>query len=549
MARTIQYEIDVNAQQSIQTVGSLEDMLSKLNDEIRDVDTTSDSFRTLSKEIQGVNSMLEKTNLEIEGFTSQKRRQAFQGSIDIFTGGIEAFAGIATQLGLSNDEFEETITNLVAVGATANGLRTATAGLFDLREALRSSAVAQRALNLLANANPYVLLATAVLALGAAYLIFRDDTDEARIAQEDLDEAIATTKTTVDGSIDSLINLAEAQKIVAQADLLEYEAIIDKLSTDEATREYAKTRAAERQAEIDGLDATISSLRTERTVRSESSKAEEEERRIRQERIEDLKDEIALYGEDGDEGGLIQIKRDLLVEELALATTLKEQRDLKRQIAVLDKEAAELTQDRTRYAKSVNEIETRGIEIMEQGIETKEVDIKVTEAVTDNQVGSVDEQLGALNDFATQAAVLAEQSKGLAIAAVITNAAVAGIAAWRSWTEDGPFGQPGNTIAAVAQIAVIGLGAVQAIKSINEAGNGAAAASSLSGSPSGPTVATPRNPVAAMPPGMANNQMLAQIPINTMDLQPTVLLTPTSGPGSLESSTRANNKRNNRRRL
>ena len=35
-------------------------------------------------------------------------------------------------------------------------------------------------------------------------------------------------------------------------------------------------------------------------------------------RIEDLKDEIALYGPDDDEAGLIRLKKDLLVEELAL---------------------------------------------------------------------------------------------------------------------------------------------------------------------------------------------------------------------------------------
>ena len=278
MARQIEYDINVDASAGIQSVGSLESMLSKLNDEIRDVDTTSDSFKSLSTEIQGVNRMLEQTNREIEGFTSDKRRQAFQGSIDVFTGGIEAFAGIATQLGLSNDEFEETITNLVAVGATANGLRTATQGLFDMRDALRSSATAQRLLNVAMNANPIAILITAVVALGAAYFVFRGETEEAAEAQAELDEAIKMTTESVDGSIESLINLAEAQLTVAKADALEYEAILDKLSTDEATREYAKNRLQERNDEIDGLDATILALKAQRVVNQQAAEDDATER-------------------------------------------------------------------------------------------------------------------------------------------------------------------------------------------------------------------------------------------------------------------------------
>ena len=551
---------------------------------------------------------LENANVQIEGFTSQKRRQAFQGSIDIFTGGIEAFAGIATQLGLSNDEFEETITNLVAVGATANGIRTVTAGFFDLREALRSSAVAQRALNLVTAANPYVLLATAVLALGAAYVIFSDDTEEATKAQEELDEAISTTQKTVDGSIESLIGLAEAQIVVARADALEYQAIIDKLSTDPELREFAKGRLAERNAEIAGLEATVTALKAQRIANQDAAEQDAKDAAARQKRIENLKDEIALYT--GDEDGLIALKVKLLNEELALATTESGRRAILRQIRVLTQEVGEAEETleemrariaeekrirdekeaevqrqfeeerETRQRRELEILEAQGItqeelfderleraetedeiaeilhqralfriremtESEEEACETKE---KIDDACADNMTKNINDQIGALNDFATQAALLAEESKGLAIAAVITNAAVAGIAAWRSWTEDGPFGQPGNTIAAVAQIGIIGLGAVQAIKSINEAGSGSTApsASSFVG---GPTVATPATGQSQAPSFNTNTQSIAPNIDNIVVQQPTVLLTPTNGPGSLASTMAANDKRQQRRRL
>ena len=90
----------------------------------------------------------------------------------------------------------------------------------------------------------------------------------------------------------------------------------------------------------------------------------------------------------------------------------------------------------------------------------------------------------------------------------------------------------------------IGIAGILAAPGEKPSGGGGSASSGSSFA-AGPTVATPdvAPPQLTNADGTVNNQ-----PFMGM-MQPTVLLTPTSGPGSLESSTRANNKRNNRRRL
>ncbi|MDA8031634.1 MAG: hypothetical protein MPK62_11025, partial [Alphaproteobacteria bacterium] len=164
MARNIDYNINVDADRALSTVGQLEDNLGMLMEELRGVDRDSQAFVTLSARIQATTDELERANAQIEGFSSQRRRMALQGTIDIFAGGIEAASGLAAALGLGNEEFEAVVTNLLAVQSAANGIRTLTAGFFDLREALRGVTVAQLRFNAAALANPYVAAAVVIVA-------------------------------------------------------------------------------------------------------------------------------------------------------------------------------------------------------------------------------------------------------------------------------------------------------------------------------------------------------------------------------------------------
>ena len=175
MARDVNYNININDDGSMRTLGQLEDLASNLNEEIRGVDRSSEAFGRLTMELQEVERELMGVNSQIEGFTSDKRLEATQGIIDVFAGSIEAASGLAVQLGLNNEEFEKIVTNLLAVQQTANGIRTVAQGYTSLRRALRGVTLAQLQFNAAALANPYVLAAAVIITAIAAVVTQFDE--------------------------------------------------------------------------------------------------------------------------------------------------------------------------------------------------------------------------------------------------------------------------------------------------------------------------------------------------------------------------------------
>ena len=147
---------------------------------------------------------------------------AFQQLVDISTSTMQSFAGIA---GLSEESVEgltRTIAAMQTIGAASNtvikignalqkqsslmlGVRRAqeltAATAIKLRTAAEAkgtaatvaATVAQKALNTVAKANPYVLLASAIIAVGAALYKFSKNSNEAKEAELKHKEALEKT--------------------------------------------------------------------------------------------------------------------------------------------------------------------------------------------------------------------------------------------------------------------------------------------------------------------------------------------------------------------
>ena len=178
MARNVDYNLNINDEGALQTLGQLEQRAAQLNEEIRGVSPSSQAFAALQSELQGVNSQLERANVNIEGFTERRRLQALQGAVNIFAGGIQTIQGFTVALGLSNEETEKVIQNLLAVQQTAQGIQTVTDGFITLREATRGLTTTQLGFNRAALANPYVLgaavIVTAIASIVTQWDEFKD---------------------------------------------------------------------------------------------------------------------------------------------------------------------------------------------------------------------------------------------------------------------------------------------------------------------------------------------------------------------------------------
>ena len=143
---------------------------------------------------------------------------AFQQLVDVSTSALQSFTGVA---GLSEESVEEltrTIAAMQTIGAVSNtvikignalqkqsalmlgvrrtqelaaatAIKLKTAAEVKGKAATVAATAAQKALNIVAKANPYVLLASAVMALGTALFVFAKKSNAATAAEEARKEA------------------------------------------------------------------------------------------------------------------------------------------------------------------------------------------------------------------------------------------------------------------------------------------------------------------------------------------------------------------------
>lgn len=238
----------------IDNINTLTKKASELKDAIGDV---NDSIKNSASDTAALDSVSEGINLLVNGFG--------------------AATGAARMLGLSEKDLEEIQTDLQAAFVTSNAViqiqnslqkqnalmkgvtavqSKAAAAAIAVETAAqgknvvvtKAAMVAQKALNLVAKANPYVLLATAVVTVVGAFALFASGAREAKKEQEKLSLEIENTKKqlkAIEEDADFDIAIAEASGASAEElRKMRYEALaaaeslawLKKLEADEAKK-------------------------------------------------------------------------------------------------------------------------------------------------------------------------------------------------------------------------------------------------------------------------------------------------------------------------
>ena len=166
------------------------------------------------------------------------------GGISLMTSGFQTAVGAANLFGLEIGNQEKVLTTLASAMSITNGLQTvqnllqsqsalmmgvqaaqaslATAAQTALAAATGSATIAQKAFNVVANANPYVLLATAVTAVAAALWAFVSGADEAEKEAEELAKAQEEAKKKADDARNAFVNAsAEAMNSASRLNSLQ----------------------------------------------------------------------------------------------------------------------------------------------------------------------------------------------------------------------------------------------------------------------------------------------------------------------------------------
>ena len=128
---------------------------------------------------------------------AEAQLDALEGGIKVLAGSAELAAGAIGLLGLEGNQFfesvEENVVNILALGQGAVDLSE---GYSKLKKNTELATIANKALNAVAKANPYVLLASALIAVGGALLLYRRNAREA--AEEEAKASAEAFKTNLE---------------------------------------------------------------------------------------------------------------------------------------------------------------------------------------------------------------------------------------------------------------------------------------------------------------------------------------------------------------
>lgn len=163
--------------------------------------------------------------------TLENRVDALDGSVKVLAGSLEIAAGALGALGIENEFFQAVEENAINIIALAEGAINVSEGYKLLAQSGKLAAIQQRILNVVTAANPYVLLATAILAAGAALAAYtiktKNDAREQEKANKKRREAINLANKQAQQEARRFANSVQLRNISKLTDEEELERIIN----------------------------------------------------------------------------------------------------------------------------------------------------------------------------------------------------------------------------------------------------------------------------------------------------------------------------------
>lgn len=326
MAKKVNIEIDVDSK----SLGQLEQELEKVNEELRDLDRTSDAFKEAAAKSQILNKEIEKINNEIEGFNLDDKLMAADGAAKVFGGSLAAAVGTLGTLGIESEafgEFEEKAASAIAVGL---GIKDVSEGFGQVAQAAKKSGVAAK---LFGSTTRTALVATGVGAFAILLGTIVTNWDSITRAVKRFVNNVPFIGKAIDAVKGAFDTLFEAAKPVLQfIGILPSEAEIGSKKVKEATSETIKELEREIAiAEAGGksaqaiydlkkrlLEAELQDLKDSNAEKEEIFAKETEllalnaaeQKRIREGKTEEVKREKITTVSTIKESGLVEVETE-----------------------------------------------------------------------------------------------------------------------------------------------------------------------------------------------------------------------------------------------
>lgn len=546
--KTYKINIDVESK----TLGQLEDELTQINDELKQVDRNSDAFKELAAKSQKLTSEIEKTNNAIAGLKLEDKLQAADGAIKVFGGSLQTVVGTLGALGIESEvfgEFEKKAASAIAVGM---GIKDVSEGFGQFTQVMKKSGIAAKIFGSTVNK---ALIATGIgafiVALGLVVTYWDDITQAIGGASAETRDFLTDQEAVTEETIAQLDLLNQQDNILKLQGLSEEEILNKKIAqTDEILLQLQLQKRAAKEVADEQIKNTA--------------------------RVMGIFQGMGATGPGGFIGKLLgyspeglaeiaqksQEQLDLIDEQIIQIENTRAGYILRKQALTAEDDEVEVTQYREKVetvnaitkTKGVVALETAGLEV--QALDTVAIanlqaaaadrQYKQAQQASQEQNAALQQALGATAG-ALQAVggVLDQEStaaKALAIGSAIINTYL-GVTQALS-TPAVPFIEPFATITRIANVAIVlasGLKAVQQIKKTPPKATSAPGSANVSGGRG-----------AAASPNAAATAMRTQAPRDfdtpqQFSTQPTVRAYVVAG--DVSSSQEADAKINQRRTI
>jgi len=153
--------------------------------DLETLDSVLQQVNTATKQAKDATDELETSTESFEKL--EERLQLMEGGVKALAGSLEFLTGAVGLLGLDdNPFFKELEENTLQVLALARGAIDLSEGIGILARNQKIATAAQAAFNVVAKANPYVLLTSAIIGLAGALVIFKSRANDAATSQRNL---------------------------------------------------------------------------------------------------------------------------------------------------------------------------------------------------------------------------------------------------------------------------------------------------------------------------------------------------------------------------
>lgn len=329
--------------------------------DLEQLDSVLNQVRTATDNVTTATKKMEEQDFE----ALENRVDALDGSVKVLAGSLEIATGALGALGLENEFFKAVEENAINVIALAEGAINVSEGYKLLAQSGKLAAIQQRILNAVTRANPYVLLATAIIAAGAALAAYtlktRNAEREQRKANEAKRKAIELANRKARAESDEFKNSAALRTISKLEDEDELQRIINLNQTyvDASERRIAEAEREISNARIVAAVTSEQKAKQTRTINAALKVIEEENKKLEEntafveaatERLEELDEKKKKDTE-------LTAEQTAAIEAQTLA--LKQQAEA--QAAILD-EQFELTEELYRAGLDQRELAFRDLE-------------------------------------------------------------------------------------------------------------------------------------------------------------------------------------------